>query len=136
MTRENPNHYPISFLQCQQFTSVHVMQNPVCLSVSLKQSIHQGWSLLWIHKICSAGFTHNWTLINRCVTEGIAHFFPKVFLWDQTKITPSHSKADNGLPTPVISHTHTYCSRSTREVCVWSGGLICEGQGNKRQSGL
>lgn len=56
------------------------------------------------------------------------HIFSKVFLWDWTKITPSHSKADNGLPTPAISCTH---SRSAGEVCVWSAPLIYEGQERK-----
>lgn len=56
------------------------------------------------------------------------HIFPKVFLWDRTKITSSHSKADNGLPTPAISRTH---SGSAGEVCVWSGILIYEGQERK-----
>ncbi len=58
-------------------------------------------------------------LINECVTQGIAHLCPKVFLWDPTEITSSHSQADNGLPTPAILHTHR---RSARGVCA----CVCE----------
>lgn len=66
------------------------------------------------------------------VSLSALHTFPKVFLWYRTKITPSQSKADNGLPTSVISRTD---STSTREmcvcVCVWSGVLLYEGQERK-----
>lgn len=80
--------------------------------VSTHETTFQFYSQ-WSCRIGLALFKHS--LINGCVTKGIAHF-SKVFLWDRTKITPSHCKADNGLPTPAILRTH---SRSAGEVCVF-----------------
>lgn len=86
-----------------QFHNIGVKQSVRLIHCVGKYRAHFSFALLMI--------LEDWTPANKGVcTQGycVTHIFPT-----RTKITPPQCKADNGLPTPIISRTHI---RSAQEV--------------------